>query len=227
MTRKDDDQAARLERARAIGLFRYMLIREAADPTLTGRQRGAMVRAIAAVPHTRPGGADGPDHPVDAGPVDPGLAQGRVRRAGPVAATVPAADPVGGLRAGDRAEEGEPGPERSAGQADPGGPARVGAGRADPAADVRPHRADRAAGPGRAGGLRPVRSGPPERNLDRGRTPRAEDRRAQNIPFRLRRRPLPGGHGTPVGVRRGHRPAGRRAAPGAGRPRRPLLRLRR
>ena len=56
MTRKDDDQAARLERARAIGLFRYMLIREAADPVLTGRQRGAMVRAIAAVPHTGPDG---------------------------------------------------------------------------------------------------------------------------------------------------------------------------
>lgn len=56
MTRKDDDQAARLERARAIGLFRYMLIREAADPTLSGRERGAMVRAIAAVPHTDPDG---------------------------------------------------------------------------------------------------------------------------------------------------------------------------
>jgi putative transposase len=56
LTRKDDDQTARLERARAIGLFRYMLIREAADPTLTGRQRGAMVRAIAAVPHTDPEG---------------------------------------------------------------------------------------------------------------------------------------------------------------------------
>lgn len=56
MTRKDDDQAARLERARAIGLFRCMLIREAADPVLTGRQRGAMVRAIAAAPHTDPDG---------------------------------------------------------------------------------------------------------------------------------------------------------------------------
>jgi len=45
-----------VERARAIGLFRYMLIREAADPSLTGRQRGAMVRSIAAVPHTDPDG---------------------------------------------------------------------------------------------------------------------------------------------------------------------------
>jgi putative transposase len=56
LSRKDDDQAVRLERARAIGLFRYMLIREAADPVLTGRQRGAMVRAIAAVPHADPEG---------------------------------------------------------------------------------------------------------------------------------------------------------------------------
>ena len=33
-----------------------MLIREAADASLTGRQRGALVRAIAAVPHTDPDG---------------------------------------------------------------------------------------------------------------------------------------------------------------------------
>ena len=49
-------QVKRLERAREIGLFRYMLIREAADASLTGRQRGALVRAIAAVPHTDPDG---------------------------------------------------------------------------------------------------------------------------------------------------------------------------
>jgi putative transposase len=56
LSRKDDEQARRLERARAIGLFRYMLIREAADPSLTGRQRGALVRSIAAVPHADPDG---------------------------------------------------------------------------------------------------------------------------------------------------------------------------
>lgn len=39
-----EDQT-RLERAQAIGLFRYMLIREAADPTLSRRQRGALVRS--------------------------------------------------------------------------------------------------------------------------------------------------------------------------------------
>ena len=56
LSKKDDDQARRVERARAIGLFRYMLIREAADASLTGRQRGALVRAISAVPHTDPDG---------------------------------------------------------------------------------------------------------------------------------------------------------------------------
>ena len=56
LSRKDDDQVRRLERAREIGLFRYMLIREAADASLTGRQRGALVRAIAAVPHADPDG---------------------------------------------------------------------------------------------------------------------------------------------------------------------------
>jgi putative transposase len=56
MSKADDEQQARLERAREIGLFRYMLIREAAEPTLTRRQRGAMIRAIAAQPHTDPTG---------------------------------------------------------------------------------------------------------------------------------------------------------------------------
>ena len=56
MSKAEDEQQARLERAREIGLFRYMLIREAADATLTRRQRGAMVRAVAARSHTDPFG---------------------------------------------------------------------------------------------------------------------------------------------------------------------------
>jgi putative transposase len=56
MSKAEEEQQARLERARAIGLFRYMLIREAADPTLTGRQRGALVRRLAADAHTDPDG---------------------------------------------------------------------------------------------------------------------------------------------------------------------------
>ncbi|MFD5513711.1 DDE-type integrase/transposase/recombinase [Streptomyces sp. NPDC127051] len=56
MSQHDDEQAARLERARQIGLFRYMLIREAADPSLSGRQRGALVRKLAGEEHTDPDG---------------------------------------------------------------------------------------------------------------------------------------------------------------------------
>src|SRR5271170_5031013 len=56
MPTAEDDQQARLERAREIGLFRYMLIREAADPALSSRQRGRMVRALAEREHTDPSG---------------------------------------------------------------------------------------------------------------------------------------------------------------------------
>jgi len=52
MSKEDKEKQARLERAREIGLFRYMLIREAADAGLSSRQRGALVRAIAAQEHT-------------------------------------------------------------------------------------------------------------------------------------------------------------------------------
>jgi len=56
MSKAEEEEQARLERARAIGLFRYMLIREAADPALSSRQRGAMVRELAAREHAGPGG---------------------------------------------------------------------------------------------------------------------------------------------------------------------------
>jgi putative transposase len=56
MSKAEEEEQARLERARAAGLFRYMLIREAADPALSSRQRGAMVREIAAREHEGPSG---------------------------------------------------------------------------------------------------------------------------------------------------------------------------
>ena len=56
MSKAEEEEQARLERARAIGLFRYMLIREAADPALSTRQRGKLVRTIAAREHTDPSG---------------------------------------------------------------------------------------------------------------------------------------------------------------------------
>ena len=56
MTAADDEQARRAERSRAVALFRYSLIREAADPGLTTRQRGRLVRELAARPHAGPFG---------------------------------------------------------------------------------------------------------------------------------------------------------------------------
>lgn len=43
-------------RHRDVALFRYSLIREAADPALSKAERGALVRALAARDHTGPGG---------------------------------------------------------------------------------------------------------------------------------------------------------------------------
>ena len=50
---------ARKDRAEKIALFRYQLIREAADDAVTCRQRGPMVRALAGLEHPGPFG-----HPV-------------------------------------------------------------------------------------------------------------------------------------------------------------------
>ena len=44
----DKQEQVRAERARAVGLFRYSLIREAADPKLSTKQRGRLVRDLAA-----------------------------------------------------------------------------------------------------------------------------------------------------------------------------------
>jgi putative transposase len=56
MTVRLDEAAARTERARAIGLFRYQLIREAADPALSPKARGRLVRQTAASEHLDPSG---------------------------------------------------------------------------------------------------------------------------------------------------------------------------
>lgn len=52
----DDEDSKRVQRARAVGLFRYQLIRQAADPAHSTRQRGRLVRAIAAAEHVDPFG---------------------------------------------------------------------------------------------------------------------------------------------------------------------------
>ena len=47
---------ARAERAQAVGLFRYSLVREAADASLTTRQRGRLVRGLVEAEHAGPFG---------------------------------------------------------------------------------------------------------------------------------------------------------------------------
>ncbi len=54
--RPGDEQAVRAERARDVALFRYALIRQAADASLSTRARGALVRGLAGVEHTGPFG---------------------------------------------------------------------------------------------------------------------------------------------------------------------------
>jgi putative transposase len=51
-----DEERVRAERARAVGLFRYSLICEAADARLSTRARGRVVRSIAAREHEGPFG---------------------------------------------------------------------------------------------------------------------------------------------------------------------------
>jgi hypothetical protein len=71
MSKAEEEEQARLERARAIGLFRYMLIREAADPALPARQRGKAGAGDRRPRACGPVGTAGAADPVDPGPVDP------------------------------------------------------------------------------------------------------------------------------------------------------------
>jgi len=54
--RPGDQDAGRAERSRDVALFRYALIRQAADASLTTRQRGVLVRRLVADEHTGPTG---------------------------------------------------------------------------------------------------------------------------------------------------------------------------
>ena len=53
------EEHKRRERAQAIGLFRYQLICPALDEELSSKQRGKLVREIAAATHTDPFGNQG------------------------------------------------------------------------------------------------------------------------------------------------------------------------
>ena len=53
-----EEDRKRAARAEQVALFRYQLIREAADPALSTRQRGRLVRELAARAHPGPFGDD-------------------------------------------------------------------------------------------------------------------------------------------------------------------------
>src|SRR5437879_11517180 len=57
MTAADREAAARRQRAQTIALWRWSLVEPAMDPALTSRQRGAVVRALAAREHAGPSGS--------------------------------------------------------------------------------------------------------------------------------------------------------------------------
>ncbi len=56
MTAADREAAARRQRARTIALWRWALIEPAMDAALTARQRGTVVRQLAAREHEGPSG---------------------------------------------------------------------------------------------------------------------------------------------------------------------------
>ncbi len=57
MSREQDEHLARRERAQQVGLFRYGVIQDALCPELSTKQRGRLVRAVAARTHPGPFGA--------------------------------------------------------------------------------------------------------------------------------------------------------------------------
>lgn len=57
MSKEQDQDNARKARAQAVGLFRYALISEALDAELSTKQRGRLVRAVAAQSHPGPLGS--------------------------------------------------------------------------------------------------------------------------------------------------------------------------
>src|SRR5262249_36422153 len=159
-------------------LFRYQLIREAADPALSTRQRGRLVRELAGRAHPGP---SGDPVRVSRETIDRWI---RAWRAGGFAAPAPPA-PAGapppraagvGPAGAPRAGGGGVGCWGGVGRRPPGGA---------PAAGAR-----RAGGPppppggAPAAGLRPVRGVPAERAVDRRRAARPPGRRAQGVPVR-------------------------------------------
>jgi hypothetical protein len=188
--------------------------------------------ARAAGPRAGRGRASGPVRAGRAGvtahdrPLDPGLALGWVRGAGPAGPPGHPAHRRGCAGAGCRAEAGTAGADRRADRPDLACPVRLVPLGAHAAAAFRAAGAEHPPRWPPAAGVWPVRGRSADRAVDRGRAARPARRGPQGLPVLLHRRSQQGGDGRAVGLLRGHDPAGRRAAPGAGRPRRPRRHLR-
>src|SRR3954462_14249521 len=184
MTAAEDELRVRAERARAVALFRYQLVREAADPGLSTRQRGRLVRALADREHPGPFGT-----PVRVSRQSLDRWITAWRRGGfdallPAPRQVTARTPVEVLDMAAALKRENP--QRTAAQVVRilrthlgWAPSESTALRLFAAAGT--YRPSRGAGLG----VRPVRSGPPQRTLDRRRSARAGGGGPQNLPVRL------------------------------------------
>ena len=114
-----------------------------------------------------------------------------------------------------------PRPHRRAGRPDPAGLDRLGAVGIHPAAALPPPRADGPARPGRRVVFGRFEADAPNERWVGDALHGPKDRRPEDVPVRVPGRPHPAGGRLPVRVRRGHRPAGRRAGTGARLPRCP------
>ena len=221
----DDEARVRAERARAIGLFRYQLIREAADPAHSTKERGKMVRELASREHTDPFGRR---VRISRQTIDRWI---RDWRAGGFDALVPSPrqctprTPAEVLELAVALRPGEPGAHRRGDPADPAHPAGLGTRRTHPAAQLPPagpHRRHRRVGAavfGRFEAEHPndLWTGDALHGI------RIGGRKTYLFAFLDdHSRLLPGYR---WGYRRGHGAAGRRAAPGAGLPRCPQGRV--
>jgi hypothetical protein len=161
------EEHKRRERAAAIGLFRYRLICPALDDGLSSKQRGKLVREIAARIHTDPFGNQ---TRISRETLDRWIRRYRAGGFEAGARAAAAGDPHrrAGAGAGRLVEAGKPDPHRGAGGADSAHRHRVGALGVDPAAPFPPARSGGPrcrAGPG---GVRPVRGRRPQRAVGRG-----------------------------------------------------------
>ena len=214
-----EEERKRAARAEQVALFRYRLIREAADPALSTRQRGRMVREIASRAHEGPFG--------DPVIVSRGTADRWIRawREGGFAALAPPARQVTprtdaavlDLAAALKREN----PARTAAQVRRilRESCRAGRRRTGPCSGCSSGWSCRTRPDGERrqvfGRFECARA---ERDVDRGRSARAAVGGPEVVSVRVHRRPLQGRDGRPLVASRRRGPDGRRVPPGPGRP---------